>query len=485
MQQLPNAMVVLSSEQLWPNILGLVHWHKHEGGVKDLCIYYTNNPVRSKQPAERFAAFAKKVFPPIHVHLPEAPGGTLPQDVLGQILAWQKQLPARRWIINATGGLKLMFYGAVQAKELPNTEVVYGELSGEWFRWRKTAHGEQLESLSIDRAETDYIPVRYLVQAQSGVAFNRTWQCQKPEPLPVAQVVQDGIETGWDWPRMFARIGRPNEGQAGFLFEKFVAAVLLEMGIPQVDVNAKLGEGNGQSVQEIDVIANYRGRILIFDCKLRVESEEGRRVEPLAVQIRQAAAIRRDIGGIGAMLLMIRPGRAFREQEKLLARELGVDILDSAATLNFFRELARFCGLPGELPASLQKAQDLLDGAKSQGYQEALAKSSFLGATPGAEPRGVLIRLESHLNKYMEETAQDWAVYQMGRHIYLYYKIPPNVPAAVCLNRWQQICDEVAEIKPLWTAKGGKVALARLIPKVDTDQLRMFLGRHRGQKLLQ
>lgn len=478
-------MVVLSSEQLWPNILGLVHWHKHEGGVKDLCIYYTNDPVRSKQPAERFAAFASKVFPTIHVHLPESPGGTLPQDVLGQIVAWQKQLPPRRWIINATGGLKLMFYGAVQAKELPNTEVVYGELSGEWFRWRKTADGEQLESLSIDRSETDYIPVRYLVQAQSGVAFNRTWDCEKPEQLPVDELIQYGIETGWNWPQMFARIGRAKEVQAGFLFEKFVAAALLEMGIKEVDLNARLEEGNGQSVQEIDVIANYRGRILIFDCKLRVESEEGRRVEPLAVQIRQAAAIRRDIGGIGAKLLMIRPGRAFREQEKLLARELGVDILDSAATLNFFRELARFCGLPGALPESLQKAQDLLDGVKSQGCQEAFAKSSFLGTTSGAEPRRVVIRLESHLNKYMEETGQDWAVYQMGRYMYLYYKMPQAIPADACLKRWQEILGPVAEITRLWAAKGGKVALARLISKVDSDQLRRFLSHYQGRKLLQ
>ncbi len=485
MEGLPNAMVVFASEQLWPNILGLVHWHKHEGGVKDLCIYYTNDPVRSKQPAERLAAFASKVFPTIRVHLPESPGGTLPQDVLQQIAAWQKKLPNRRWIINATGGLKLMFYGAVQAKELPNTEVVYGELSGEWFRWKKTTDGEQFESLTIDRSETDYIPVCYLVQAQSGMAFGRAWECAKPEKLPIVELVRSGIEQDWDWPQMFACIGRPSETQAGFLFEKFVAAVLLELGIQHVDLNAKLGEGNGQSVQEIDVIANYRGRILIFDCKLRVKSEEGRRVEPLAVQIRQAAAIRRDIGGIGAKLLMIRPGRPFREQEKLLARELGVDILDRSATLNFFREVSRFCGVPGELPESLQRAQELLDSAKSEGYQEAFAKSAFLGGSSGGEPRSVVIRLENHLNKYMEETGQDWAVYHMGKRYFIYYNIPPKLHNNACIKQLQQILNPVAEIQGIWVSKNGNKGLALLSLKVDNRKLKQFLSQYGGKTLLE
>lgn len=39
----PCAMVILASEQLWPNIQGLVHWHRHEGGIEDLLIYYTGD----------------------------------------------------------------------------------------------------------------------------------------------------------------------------------------------------------------------------------------------------------------------------------------------------------------------------------------------------------------------------------------------------------------------------------------------------------
>jgi len=32
-----QAMVVLASEQLWPNLHGLAHWMEHEGGLSDLC----------------------------------------------------------------------------------------------------------------------------------------------------------------------------------------------------------------------------------------------------------------------------------------------------------------------------------------------------------------------------------------------------------------------------------------------------------------
>lgn len=477
-----QAMVVLASEQLWPNIQGLVHWYRHEGGLKDLCIYYTDDPQRSAEPARRFARFAQKVFPKIRVHLPEKPGGKLPQDVYQQIVAWQREIPDRSWIINATGGLKLMFAGAIQALDLPNTEVVYGELSGEWFRWRKTPQGETFQPFALNPSETDDLPVQHLVQVQSPVAATKLWRSKTPQPLPVIDLVKHGIRTGWDWPECFRQVGLKDD-QAGFLFERFVAAVLLELGIKQIALNAELLEENEQGFQEIDIVANYRGRILIFDCKLSGEGEENRFAANLTAQIRQAAVIRRDIGGLGAKLLLIRPGRVFRERERALAKDLGVDFLEKDDTLDFFRKIALFCGHLEELPPALAEAQRLLDQAREQGFIEALTRSNFLRGSFAGPPAKVIINLQSHLNAFMKERRQDWAVYKMADRTYLYFRLDSSTTKDEIIRRVHSLLQPLASVGSVWLSKPGKTGQVELLVHCSFKELQQFFYERLGQNI--
>lgn len=487
-----QAMVVLASEQLWPNIQGLVHFDRHEGGIRDLCIYYTDDLQKSAEPAKRFARFTQKIFPNITVHLPGKPGGKLPQDVFQQIESWQKQLPDRRWIINATGGLKLMFAGAILAMDCPNTEVVYGELSGEWFRWKKTGQQDNLQPFSIDPSITDDIPVRYLVQAQSSIAAGREWKCESPRHLPIVELVKHGIETDWDWPDTFRRAGVSSQVnsqmQAGFLFEQFVAATLLEMGMKreQVDLNARLAEPNGQSVQEIDVIANHAGRILIFDCKLRAESEERSRVESIGSQIRQAAAIRRDIGGIGARLIMLRPGRNLREFGKL-AREMGLYVIEPRDTPQFFRLLAQYCGMGPDLPPALESAQAILDEATKNGRCEFFAKSLALTKGVTDISANCVLDFNVPLNDFTKMCHQDWSACKIGSQFFLYVTVPGGLSRGLAKSRLQTRLSEIAKVRWLRISKQGKVGIAELElqPGVDLKDLRRFLSQFVGHNLIE
>lgn len=480
----PRAMVILASEQLWPNIQGLVHWHRHEGGIKDLFIYYTDDSKKSAEPAKRFAAFARKLYPNLNVHLPEQPGGRLPSDVYQQIAAWQRQVPDRYWIINATGGLKLMFAGALRALELPRTEIVYRELSGEWYRWRRVDNSEELQRVDVHLSETDDIPVQYLVQAQSAVAADCAWSCEKPQCLPILEMVRHGLETHWNWGEVFRQRGLPSHEHAGFLFEKFVAATLREFGIKQVCLNVTL-KNEAASVQEIDIIANYRGRIFIIDCKLRTEEEEGKQVERLTSQIRQAAATCREFGGAGAKLLMIRPGRRFRKSERQLAADLGLAVLDSAQTMGYFRELARFLGWAGDLPSQLAAAQRLLDQQKENGCLEAFAKTNlFTRKGNSHEPLSTVLRLESHLEDYMTTNGQDWVVYRLGSKIYLYFRNPNHYGRQEISEVLAQRLAPVAQPKMRYISKSGNVGLAELTLKGPPEKLKNFLGRLVGQNML-
>ena len=162
----PAAMVVLASEQLWPNIHGLVHWQEHASGLNDLCIYYTDDQQRSAQPARRLMTFCRELYPKVRICVPAKALGITPADVQRQIRKWQEELPGRRWVINATGGLKLMFAGALECLELPDTEVVYRELSGDWYHITRTRGGIATQPFAVSAAETDSIPVESLVKAQ-------------------------------------------------------------------------------------------------------------------------------------------------------------------------------------------------------------------------------------------------------------------------------------------------------------------------------
>lgn len=479
---LPQAMVVFASEQLWPNIQGLVHWHRHGGGLKDLCIYYTDDEHRSAGPARRFAKLAQKLIPPLHVHLPEKAGGKFPKDVLAQITRWHEELPNRRWIINATGGLKLMFAGALQGIDLPNSEVVYRELSGEWFSIAKSDHGLEVRPLLVDLSVSDDIPVEYLVKAQSEMASESQWSCDTPKPLPIVELIKKGLRTDWSWQEMFRNVGLPVNEKPGFLFEKFAAATLLEFGINQVALNAQVISKNGQALQEIDIIANYRGRILIFDCKLRTREQEESQVEGLTSQIRQAATIRRDIGGAGAKLLMIRPGRGFSPAEQELAQALELHVLDNSATMDFFRRIADFCEIGPNLPPKIAQAQELLDKAREQGELEAFARSSFLPTSEGGEPRKAVIRLESHLNQYMEELNQDWAVYTIFNRTFLYLRLDRDWKRHELQTELQEIFRPYAMVCLPQISKAGRSGCAQLV-ECDLNNLKGFLSQFVGKSL--
>ena len=227
---------------------------------------------------------------------------------------------------------------------------------------------------------------------------------------------------------MFAACGLDSSDPPGFLFERFVAASLLELGIRQIAMNLILQRPH-QVLQEIDIAANHRGRLLIIDCKLRTQKEEGTRVENLTSQIRQAYTTARQLGGLGARLLLVRPGRAFSQEEAELAKTLGLEILDRADTLEFFRKLAAFCNHQGPLPAQLQRAQEELDRAKANGHLEALAVSPVFSHPKASEsPVQTVLPVTAGLEKLMQELGQDWIAYEINGRVWIRGRISSQHP---------------------------------------------------------
>ena len=53
----PTALVLLASEQLWPNIHSIEHWAK---GLRRVLIYHTPDQFKSAEPARKLAWFCKE-----------------------------------------------------------------------------------------------------------------------------------------------------------------------------------------------------------------------------------------------------------------------------------------------------------------------------------------------------------------------------------------------------------------------------------------
>ena len=96
------------------------------------------------------------------------------------------------------------------------------------------------------------------------------------------------------------------------------------MGLWNLQKNLILRGSEGQVLHEIDIVANHRGRILIFDCKLRAEEEEGDVVEPITSQIRQFAHTQRQLGGLGARGILIRPNRWIEQELSDMAQAIAL-----------------------------------------------------------------------------------------------------------------------------------------------------------------
>jgi len=489
-----QAMVVLASEQLWPNLQGLVHWVKHEGGVSDLCIFYTADEKRSAGPAHRLGRLCNQLYPQIHVHLPSAPLDITPEAVRGQIRRWQTELPGRRWVINATGGLKLMSVGAMECSAFEDTDVVYRELAEGWFRVFKTPDGLMGRRFQVDPSETDFISVQHLLCLQFDAPPEAHWIRQKPQQLPIHEMVQQGLKNHWDWKNIFAAHRLESSEQAGFLFERFVAACLLELGVRQIATNLVL-QSSHEVLQEIDIAANHQGRLLIIDCKLRTDAEEGTRVEYLTSQIRQAYTTARQLGGLSARLLLLRPGRAFSHEETALAKTLGLEILDRDATLEFFRKLAAFCNHQGQLPEQLRKAQEELDRAKAAGDLEAFAVSRISRSIASDTPLQTIVPVGSGLDRTMQDFGQDWIAYEIDGHIWIRGRIFSRPPGGQRLDKYifGKLKDRLApyavvDQKNMWISKQRTTysVLLRLPPDPSSlSELRRHLVQFVRKNLLE
>jgi Holliday junction resolvase-like predicted endonuclease len=481
----PTAMLVLASEQLWPNIHGLAQWGH---ALRRLVVCHTSAR-QSAVPADRLAVLAPTVWPrtgtePLAVHL--APlAGMQPQEVFAAVLGWLQNHPTERWLLNASGGTKLMHDGLLPFVGRDGVEIVYRELSGEWFRFGPGfAPGTAAtQRITVPADATDRIPVDKLVQAQWQAPNTRIEFGPPSQPLDVLRLTREGVAAHWNWREAFRRAGDPSAEQSGFLFERYIAAALLALGVTNLACNVRrraLGAGVDQ--QEIDLVANHGGRLTILDCKLRTEEEEEEGlVESITSQIRQAAHTRRELGGLGASLVLLRPNRLFSGDERALAEACGLTVLDAGCAARLFTELGRLFGVPA-LPVGLAQAEAELAAAQARGEPPFERPQSIFASIAEASATRAIV----DLNAYQASLGtQDWVAWLLDGTLFFRCGNPERLNEPLLSKRLRQLFGGFGSIHGLTLSPSGQVCRFILACRAaQRAALSQFLEQHLGRSIL-
>ena len=115
--------------------------------------------------------------------------------------------------------------------------------------------------------------------------------------------------------------------------------MLIGLDKSQIDINVvSKSKEHGNVQQEIDVIVNNNGRLIIFDCKLKdVDSES----DAFITHIKASHDTTQMLGGLNAQCVMIRPNRIVNDEEKLIASAWRVKILGLSECKNLFTEIGK------------------------------------------------------------------------------------------------------------------------------------------------
>lgn len=343
-------LVLFPGVDIWSSLQTLA-WL--EGRVQGVFIYRTANAA-STDSAERLRRFCSRRWPSLRVVVPGEPGLAAAARVVERLRDWRRFRPdIGRWVLDITGAEPLTVSGiATLLASEPAMEAVARGRDGAWQRFT-AGPGGSLEGAPLQDPPTphvtDELPVAGLIEAfATDVTEVHQRGSRGPEslsPEELGRLVLEGSRQNWDWSRMYAAaMARPGRLEE-FTFQDFVAAALLCMSIRNVRVNLKvLVSGSKTSEVALDLVANRRGRLFVFDCRSRDEQRDpGPPSAPLTLR------------GLNPVCVALRPNRWATDAERHLAALSDGHILDADGCRHLFSWLGHLMDI--DTPAGLRELE--------------------------------------------------------------------------------------------------------------------------------
>jgi len=321
----PTGLILFTGHRLWPQIDALAQWGP---GLEAVQILVAHGDEQPGGPADRLASFVEDFLPGVIVGFQGPVNDDEPGEVLG--LVAEAASSDRQWLLDASGGTRLMFAGALLAAErLKHLKVIHRDAVGPWYHL--AAGGGTRQLVGVDPKAVDRFTVESLL-AVTWADEEREARVLQEEVEPEIQVAADEVFGGAEWRRAFAiaaasvrtRLGGSCPGE-GSLFERFILRLIRRMGVEADDValSVVLYDGRRQ-LQEVDIVVNSGGRLHVIDCKL---AEEVKSI-PIGTQIREAYATKRLLGDGADQFILLRPTIEIAPEFKKLCQEYDIRVID-------------------------------------------------------------------------------------------------------------------------------------------------------------
>lgn len=369
----PVSIITIASEQVLPQLVFAVHFLSNRSFNGVLHVIYTNDHRRSQVPAKLLVGLLKEKFPQAEIRLAKRAIQPLPEEVVGIV----KEIigsahPDTHWIMNATGGTKLMSAVLIEKAGQKNVTVVYQELSqNKWYQIKRDSIRGLFseEMLMKDRPLSGY-SIPELLRTQLSVPDKKSFNLSVGSGLELDffKFMNLQIKYVGNYFSTFQELNQTVDRSKN-VFEMIIYNMVKSFGLDVVGNVVLSGKDGKQYLQEIDVIANNGHKLIFIDCKLRTAEEEGRLVEKITSQIRQAVATRNEFGGLGAEMILLRPNRVFKEDERELCQLHKLKFIESSQVAELMPHLYGFCTgkEPDSMCDELRELQGRIEAAYAKG----------------------------------------------------------------------------------------------------------------------
>jgi hypothetical protein len=429
-----TALVLLAGKQLIPNLQSITHFHFETKTLERVFIYHTGNERESLVPAKNLLDLCRTALNVecfISGDKQQNNTANSPDRVADVISQWMlENRDIDEWILNATGGTKIMAAGMYPFAGQKNIKVIYREISGGWFEIiRGNTLAPAIEPFAINESSLDWIPAKFLLAMQAGVPpENCTCDTDTFRDIDVKRFTESLIKHKWDWRKAYSEtVSSEEKIAAGFIFERYIAAILFQGGIENTALNLLEKDGFKQ-LEEIDVASVKNGVIMIIDCKLMSKEDEiigGRK--SFLQQVREATATKQKFGGLGAKYVMLRPSMSLPEDEKTVAENAGLIVLDQRGISGLLLKLFQLFGIkqPNE---NIAVVQSLLGNCFKNTEKLFLQE----GYTYSPLNKDCIFPLQKMFQE-KEQQGQNWLCYKecLNGNLHIEGKIPPGYTSNV------------------------------------------------------
>lgn len=348
------SLLHLSGRQLLPNVLASLAFDQ-SNWLDRVVILHSSNTRESKEPAQRLIDLLllrpsdDEPLPCLQVEVDE----TL-QSVTEEVLALFEEFPKTRWILNLSGGTKMMSAALLLLAAHPKVEAaIYRDITYGWRRCQLPVGAGTPTDSPVDPADPllgallspdlalDRLPLQALVQAQfastDSIGYFRSKEIPKDASPDDWLVTYQGARAPSFTSYRYWTGGPRDEGPA---FECWCACVLRAAGASEVLWSCEGFSPQGLSVMETDVIAVRGNRIAIYDSKLEKPTAPNK-----SDQIRSARSTADRLGGLSATAVLVRPNWPATQHLEDFANALGVQLINRGNAANLVPALCAPLGL--------------------------------------------------------------------------------------------------------------------------------------------